>query len=31
MDEAEPDIEEIESRTMNVLQEEGKPGEASRS
>jgi hypothetical protein len=27
MDEAEPDIEEIESRTRDVLQEESKPGE----
>jgi hypothetical protein len=31
MDEAEPDMEEIESRTTGVLQEEGEPGEACRS
>jgi hypothetical protein len=31
LDEAKPDIEEIKSRTMGVLQEKGKPGEASRS
>jgi hypothetical protein len=31
MDEAEPDMKEIESRTMDVLQKEGKPGEASKS
>jgi hypothetical protein len=31
MDDAEPEMEEIESRTMDVLQEEGKPGEAGRS
>jgi hypothetical protein len=31
MDEAEPDMEEIESRIMDVLQEEGEPGEAGRS
>jgi hypothetical protein len=31
MDEAEPDIEEIESRITDVLQEEGEPGEAGRS
>jgi hypothetical protein len=31
MDEAEPDMEEIESRTMGLVQEEGKPGEAGRS
>jgi hypothetical protein len=31
IDEAELDIEEIESRIMDVLQEKGKPGEASRS
>jgi hypothetical protein len=31
MDEAEHDMEEIESRTTDVLQEEGEPGEAGRS
>jgi hypothetical protein len=31
MDEAEPDIEEIESSTMGLIQEEGEPGEAGRS
>jgi hypothetical protein len=31
MDEAEPDMEKIESRTTDVLQEEGEPGEAGRS
>jgi hypothetical protein len=31
MDEAEPDIEEIKSRTMGLVQEESKPGEAGRS
>jgi hypothetical protein len=31
MDEAEPDMEEIESRTTALVQEEGKPGEAGRS
>jgi hypothetical protein len=31
MDEAEPDIEETESRTTDVLQEEGEPNEAGRS
>jgi hypothetical protein len=29
--EAEPDVEEIESRTTGVFQEEGKPGKAGRS
>jgi hypothetical protein len=31
MDEAEPDMEEIESRSKDVLQEESKPGEAGKS
>jgi hypothetical protein len=31
MDEAEPDMEEIESRTTDVVQDEGEPGEAGRS
>jgi hypothetical protein len=31
MDEAEPDMEEIEFRTTGLVQEEGKPGEAGRS
>jgi hypothetical protein len=30
MDEAEPDMKEIESRTTGLIQEEGKPGEAGR-
>jgi hypothetical protein len=31
MDEAEPDMEEIESRTTGLVQEKGEPGEAGRS
>jgi hypothetical protein len=31
MDEDKPDMEEIESRTTGLVQEEGEPGEASRS
>jgi hypothetical protein len=31
MDEAEPDMEEIEFRTTGLVQEEGEPGEAGRS
>jgi hypothetical protein len=31
MDEVEYDIEEIESRITDAVQEEGEPGEASRS
>jgi hypothetical protein len=31
LDEAEPDMEEIESRTTDVVQDEGEPGKAGRS
>jgi hypothetical protein len=31
MDEAEPDMKETKSRTMDIVQEKGEPGEAGRS